>query len=50
MDYQNALRQWAERRAAMRRLRAKGWTLQRIATHYRIKPQRVHAILKAKEQ
>jgi DNA-directed RNA polymerase sigma subunit (sigma70/sigma32) len=44
-DYQRQMKEYARRKAAMIRLRAQGWTLQRIADKYGIKRQRVGQIV-----
>ena len=38
--------EWDRRRAVMRRLRARGWTLSRIGARYGISRQRVWSILR----
>jgi DNA-directed RNA polymerase sigma subunit (sigma70/sigma32) len=41
------LKAWAKRRAAMRRLRDKGWTLTAIGQHYGISKQRAGQLIQA---
>jgi len=44
--YAKQLERFERKRAQMRKYRAAGWTLQRIANHFRITRQRVSQILK----
>ena len=45
MDYITKLLANRKRDKTIRRLRLRGWTLQRIADHVGVTPQRVHQIL-----
>jgi uncharacterized protein YjcR len=42
MAYSDEVKAWERRRKAAKRLRDQGWTLQRIATLFKVSPQRVH--------
>ncbi len=48
LEYLRYLEKCEKKAAAMKQLRANGWTFQRIATKYKISRQRVHQMLKAK--
>jgi DNA-directed RNA polymerase sigma subunit (sigma70/sigma32) len=49
MEYKKLLKQWEKRRAEMRALRAKGWTLERVGKRYGISRQRVLQIVEGKQ-
>ena len=45
--YETMLQQMEKRNAEMRRLRASGWKLERLAARFRVSKQRVHQLTKA---
>jgi len=47
MNYSKQKDKWAQRRAKLRELHAKGWPVRRIAESEGLTTQRVYAIIKA---